>query len=77
MGVADLSTTAHGLLNDYCIEDWKQKFSWVDDADALVMKGCFMAKINLQNAYRHISISKQSLCNRSAMAIWQPYGLSP
>ena len=78
--IHDCSRPEGQAVNDYCIADWKQKFSWVDDADALVTKGCFMAKINLQNAYRHISISKQSLCtlcNRSAMAIWQPYCLSP
>ena len=47
-------------VNDYCTEEWHQKFSRVEDAAKLVTEGCFMAKIDLQSAYRSVSISKHS-----------------
>ena len=34
-------------VNSYCSSDWQQRFSRVDDAAALVTKGCFMAKVDL------------------------------
>ena len=51
----------HGrAVNDYSTENWHQKFSRVDDAAALVTEGCFMAKVDIQSAYRHVLISKHS-----------------
>ena len=47
-------------MNDYCSSDWRQKFSRVDDATALVTEGCYMAKIDLQSAYRSVRISYRS-----------------
>lgn len=58
--IHDCSRPEGQALNDYCSADWKQKFSRVDDAAALVTKGCFMAKIDLQHAYRQVPISKHS-----------------
>lgn len=47
-------------VNDYSTEEWHQKFARVDDAAALVTEGCFMAKVDIQSAYRHVSISGRS-----------------
>ena len=47
-------------INNYCTSDWHQKFSRVDDAAALVTEGCYMAKVDLQAAYRHVKISEHS-----------------
>ena len=47
-------------VNDYCTSDWKQKFARVDDAAKLVTPGCFMAKVDLKQAYRSVPISKHS-----------------
>ena len=47
-------------VNDYSTEEWHQKFARVDNAAALVTEGCFMAKTDIQSAYRHVPISKQS-----------------
>ena len=47
-------------VNEYCTTKLKQKFSRVDEAAALVTKGCFMAKIDLKNAFRSVKISKHS-----------------
>ena len=47
-------------VNDYCTSDWKQKFAKVDDAAKLVTPGCFMAKVDLKQAYRSVPISKHS-----------------
>ena len=58
--IHDCSRPEGQAVNDYCTADWKQKFSRVDDAAALVTRGCFMAKIDLQNAYRCVSISQHS-----------------
>ena len=43
-----------------CTEEWHHKFSRVEDASKLVTEGCFMAKIDLQSAYRSVSFSEHS-----------------
>ena len=47
-------------MNDYCTSDWHQRFSQVDDAASLVTEGCYMAKVDLQAAYRHVKLSDHS-----------------
>lgn len=47
-------------VNDYSTEEWHQKFAREDDAAALVTERCFMAKVDIQSAYRHVPISKHS-----------------
>ena len=47
-------------VNSYCSSDRQQRFSRVDDAAALVTKGCFMAKVDLKSPYRSVPISKHS-----------------
>lgn len=58
--IHDCSLPKGQSVNDYCTSDWRQKFSRVDDAAALVTEGCYMAKIDLQSAYRSVAISKHS-----------------
>ena len=58
--IHDCSLPKGGSVNDYCSTDWHQKFSRVDDAAALVTKGCYMAKVDLQSAYRSVKISDHS-----------------
>ena len=58
--IHDCSMPPGKAVNDYSTEDWHQKFSRVDDAAALVTEGCFMAKVDIQSAYRHVRISKHS-----------------
>ena len=58
--IHDCSMPPGQAVNDYSTEDWHQKFSRVDDAAALVTEGCFMAKVDIQSAYRHVRISKHS-----------------
>ena len=47
------------VVNDYCTTDWHQKLSKVDDAAALMTTGCFLAKVDLQSAYRSVEISNK------------------
>ena len=47
-------------VNDYGTINWHQRFSRVDDAAALVTEGCYMAKVDLHAAYRHVKISDYS-----------------
>lgn len=47
-------------VNDYSTEEWHQRFARVDDVAALVTEGYFMAKVDIQSAYRHVSISRHS-----------------
>ena len=58
--IHDCSLPKGQSVNDYCTSDWHQKFSRVDDAASLVTEGCFMAKVDLQAAYRHIKLSAHS-----------------
>ena len=58
--IHDCSRPDGMAVNDYCTTQWRQKFSTVDEAAALVTEGCFMAKIDLNNAYRSVRISKHS-----------------
>lgn len=58
--IHDCSLPRGSSVNDYCSSDWHQKFSRVDDAAALVTEGCFMAKVDLQSAYRSVKISDHS-----------------
>ena len=58
--IHDCSMPEGRAVNDYSTEEWHQKFARVDDAAALVTEGCFMAKIDIQSAYRHVPISKHS-----------------
>lgn len=58
--IHDCSQPEGFSVNDYCTAEWKQKFSRVDDAAALVTKGCFMAKVDLKSAYRSVPISSHS-----------------
>lgn len=58
--IHDCSQPAGKSVNDYCTTDWKQTFSRVDDAAALVTEGCYMAKCDLKSAYRSVEISKHS-----------------
>lgn len=58
--IHDCSRPSGLAVNDYCSTEWKQKFSTVDEAAALVTEGCFMAKIDLKNAYRSVKLSKHS-----------------
>lgn len=58
--IHDCSMPQGQAVNDYCTADWHQRFARVDDAAALVTEGCFMAKIDLQAAYRSVPISKHS-----------------
>ena len=52
---------AEGLaFNDYCTSGWKQKFARVDGAVKFVTPGCFMAKVDLKQAYRSVLISEHS-----------------
>ena len=58
--IHDCSRPPGRAVNDYCSAEWKQKFSTVDEAASLVTKGCFMAKVDLKNAYRSVRISDHS-----------------
>ena len=58
--IHDCSMPPGKAVNDYSTEEWHQKFARVDDAAALVTEGCFMAKVDIQSAYRHVPISKHS-----------------
>ncbi|MEW8548386.1 MAG: reverse transcriptase domain-containing protein [Candidatus Thiodiazotropha sp.] len=58
--IHDCSQPEGGSVNEYCTSDWKQKFSRVDDAAALVTEGCYMAKVDLKSAYRSVPISQHS-----------------
>ncbi|MES9970252.1 MAG: reverse transcriptase domain-containing protein [Candidatus Thiodiazotropha sp.] len=58
--IHDCSQPEGGSVHDYCTSDWKQKFSRVDDAAALVTEGCYMAKVDLKSAYRSVPISQHS-----------------
>ena len=58
--IHDCSLPAGQAVNDYCSIEWHQRFSRVDDAAALVTEGCFMAKVDLQSAYRHVKLSDHS-----------------
>ena len=64
--IHDCSRPSGKSVNDYCSSDWKQKFSRVDDASALMTEGCFFAKTDLKHAYRSIKISEHS---QSAMGL--------
>ena len=58
--IHDCSQPAGKSVNDYCTTDWKQTFSRVDDAAALVTEGCYMAKWDLKCAFRSLELSKHS-----------------
>ena len=58
--IHDCSMPPGQAVNDYSTEEWHQKFARVDDATALVTEGCFVAKVDIQSAYRHVPISKHS-----------------
>ena len=58
--IHDCSLPKGQTVKDYCTSDWHQKFSRVEDAAALVMEGYYVAKVDLQAAYRHVKISEQS-----------------
>ena len=47
-------------LNDYTTLESSQKFQTIDDATSLVQPGFYMAKVDLQSAYRSIRISQKS-----------------
>ena len=49
--IHDFSLPRDSSVNNYCSSHWHQNFSQVDDAAALVMEGCYMAKVDLQSAY--------------------------
>lgn len=48
--IHDCSQLEGYSVNDYCTVGCKQKLSRVDDAAALVTKGCFMEKVDLESA---------------------------
>ena len=58
--IHDCSMPPGQAVNDYSTEEWHQRFARVDDAAALITEGCFMAKVDIQSAYRHVPISKHS-----------------
>ena len=58
--IHDCSRPPGQSVNDYCSSDWKQKFSRVDDAAAMMTEGCYFAKVDLKNAYRSVGISQSS-----------------
>ena len=58
--IHDCSMPPGRAVNDYSTEEWHLKFARVDDAAALVTEGCFMAKVDISSAYRHVPISRHS-----------------
>lgn len=58
--IHDCSRPGGKSVNDYCTEDWGQKFAKVDDAANLMTKNCYFAKVDLRKAYRSVSISQDS-----------------
>ena len=58
--IHDYSRPVGETVNDYCSTNWQQKFARVDDAAAVMTKGCFFAKVDLRSAYRSVSLSKSS-----------------
>ena len=58
--IHDCSMPPGQAVNDYSTEEWHQRFARVEDAAALITEGCFMAKVDIQSAYRHVPISKHS-----------------
>jgi hypothetical protein len=58
--IHDCSRPQGEAVNDYVAELEKQRFQSVDDAAKLVTPGCFMAKVDLQSAYRSVKISAHS-----------------
>ena len=54
--IHDCSMPPGQAVNDYSTEEWHQRFARVDDVAALVTEGCFMAKVDIQSAFRrHMS----------------------
>lgn len=58
--IHDCSRPEGRAVNNYAHEFEKQKFQTLDDARALVSRGCFMAKVDLKSAYRSVKISEHS-----------------
>ena len=58
--IHDCSRPPGKSVNDYNSADWHQKFSRIDDAANLMTQGCYFSKTDLKNAYRSVSISKNS-----------------
>ena len=58
--IHDCSRPVGEAVNDYCSADWQQKFARVDDAAAVMTKGCYFAKVDLRSAYRSVNLSKSS-----------------
>ncbi len=58
--IHDCSLPAGFAVNDYAIQDEKQKFQTIDSATKILTPGCFMAKIDLKSAYRSVQISPAS-----------------
>ena len=58
--IPDCSRPSGSSVNDYCSEDWGQKFAKVDDAGNLMTRNCYFAKVDLWKAYRSVPISPDS-----------------
>ena len=58
--IHDCSRPLGNSLNDYATLEFSQRFQTIDDATSLVQPGYYMAKVDLQSAYRSVSISEES-----------------
>jgi hypothetical protein len=54
--IHDASRPIGQAVNDYVVNSRSEKYQSVKDAENLIIPGCFMAKIDLKSAYRHVGI---------------------
>lgn len=54
--IHDLSRPIGRALNEYNMQEITFQFENLDDAIALMTPGCYMAKVDIEGAYRHVPI---------------------
>lgn len=54
--IHDCSQPQGNAVNDFAVQEEKQKYQTLDDALSLIKPGYFMAKIDLKQAYRSVQV---------------------